>query len=171
MRTVRLPSQFDDPRRQASVATPSCSCCCCCLVTTVTGTTLAAVYVNERARARGVPPGARAGLCLAAIVGLALAVIGLLATVLGVATGEPQGMTFGPFGLLLGVGLLAVARAGSPSVTPSDIRVTVAAVLTAGGLFTVEVGTLGFLIVGQVLAIPVPLAAGYFLRRRMRRRT
>ena len=53
MRTVRLPSPFDDPRRQAELATPTCCSCCCCLVTTLTASTMAGVYAYERARQEG----------------------------------------------------------------------------------------------------------------------
>lgn len=85
MRTVRLPTPFDDPRRREALATPTCCCCCCCcLVTTLTSTTLAAVYVNETARAGEVRPLVRSGLCVAAVVGLVLAVFGLFVSLMGV---------------------------------------------------------------------------------------
>lgn len=72
MTIVRLPTPFDDPRRQPELATPTCGCACCCccwLVSTLTSTTMVAVHVNDKARARDETPLAQAGLLAAAIVG------------------------------------------------------------------------------------------------------
>lgn len=174
MRTLRLPSPFDDPHRQADVSTPTCccSCCCCCLVTTLTSTTMTAVYVNERALRKGVGPTARAGLGLVGVVGLVLAVGGLL----GAATvpflgSKPADLVIGSLSALIsGLVLLMISRgSGSPN-RPEDLAWAGSVAALTALAFCVELFSLGFLIYGQLLAIPLPIIAGVLLHRNMVRR-
>ncbi|MEJ7845177.1 MAG: hypothetical protein WKF93_05995 [Acidimicrobiales bacterium] len=170
MTLVRLPGPFDDPARSAAPATPTCCscCCCCCLVTTATSATLNAVYVNHLAAAgnRGGREWVTVGVALA--LPFALFAMNRALTVLERSGGE---RTF-VLGLVLAVVLYAATMAGlfvaagrrPGSAVASSLAVTAA---VSAALF-IEFITFGFLIWGQLLAIPVPIVAGKMFARSLR---
>lgn len=168
---IRLVHQFDDARLPGGVATPTC-CCCCCLVTTVTSSTLVGVHLSEtavrrEARSRRVALTV-AGVSSMTLVWMVVAVIGRLFN---------YGDTDTGFFVTIAAG--CVAWFGSLMWLYREARVEISqAAKTAGFIvvltsvsFIVEFFTLGFLLLGQFLAVPVPIAAGIFMHRRMRRDT
>jgi hypothetical protein len=171
MSTLRLPTQFDDPRRGTlSVATPTCGCCCCCCcaVTLATSATLTAVHLHGTAALHHKPPQTRRTVT---IVG-ALSILLTLAALAGLAGASALP---GEVGFALGVavlgawyaGLFALYRAaGHPTPWVPPLIIVAASVAS----FTAELFSLGLGFWGQLLAIPLPIMSGYFLARSMKQR-
>lgn len=169
MRTVRQLSPFDDPQRQEALATPTCCSCCCCLVTLITSTTLVAVHASSTPRARRAGAWARVGLGLAAVIGLLVALSGLQNTVDGFRSGWEHNLT-GPANLTLGLTMLWLGRSGAQLTQVRDLAWSALVVVIAAAAFVVELRTAGFLFIGQVLAIPLPIIGGIALHQWMKHR-
>jgi hypothetical protein len=166
---VRQRGPFDDSSLSAGApATPTCCCCCCCLVTMATSSTIAAVNVHYLAVEHDVPEPRRRLL----VTGAALTHV--LWTVLVSALARSVEL---PAAFSVATALLPLAawglwlrfvylRAGE---TPARAwrRALKWTVITAV-LFTLEFVTLGLLLVGQVLAIPIPIVVGVRMRARRR---
>ena len=119
-------------------------------------------------------PLARTALCVAAVIGLVLAVNGLYISMLGAGVfgGTGRGLpniVSGPVVLGVGIVLLWIARAGGMPTNWRDLRWSAVATIAAAAL-AIEFVTIGFLIVGQLLALVLPILGGLFLRRRLRDR-
>jgi hypothetical protein len=170
---IRLVDQFDDGRRGSTVATPTCGCCCCCccLVTTVASATLTAVHVQGTAHRNDVER--RRRILTTSAAAISPAVVWLVgAFVAPRVIGWDRGtVSFGVTVALAAGAWLAVLvwlyRVVGVDLGGAGRNAALIVVVTAV-CFAVELFTFGFLVWGQLLAVPVPILAGIYLHRRMR---
>lgn len=157
---VRLPGPFDDPARAVAPATPTCCCCCCCLVTLTTASTMSAVHVHHVARSTSVERARRVWLT----VGAALAFpVALVVTVTAASALRAPGIA----ALLLYPAALVGLYRGAGLPPELAWRPAARTALIACVAFVVELVSFGFLLYGQILAIPLPIVAGIALNRRL----
>ena len=171
---VRLAGPFDEPHGVAvTPATPTCCCCCCCLNTILTASTVAAIKVHREAELAGLPTARRWWATIVAALAVVAAYpvflpVALISDALGIA---PPDWFIAAGSLLLVVGTwavmlrLAFALADAPARGAwkwTALFVTVTAVAFLGEFFSV-----GLLLYGQLAAIPVALAVGFWFRRRL----
>lgn len=71
-------------------------------------------------------------------------------------------------GLVTGILLLALAHTGWPLALRKGTIWAVLVVAVSGAAFVSEFLSLGFLLYGQLLALPAPFLGAYLLRKRMR---
>jgi hypothetical protein len=175
VRLERLAGPFDDPPAAgAGPATPTCCCCCCCLVTTLTASTVAAVTVHREAEISELGAGRRRLLTVAAAVTVLL---GLVPAFLAGLVGTTDGLQNVPDGVLVAALVLSIvgtwlvwlrAVLGWAGAAPRpawwwSARFTMATAV----VFTAELFTLGFVLYGQLAALPVAVVVGVVLRRRL----
>jgi hypothetical protein len=169
---IRLVDQFDDGRRGSTVATPTCCCCCCCcLVTTVTSATLTAVRVQGTTHRNEVERRRRILITSAAAISPAVVwVVG--AFVAPRVIGWDRGTDSFGVTVALAAGAWLAVLVWLYRVAGVDlggaVRNAILIVVVTATCFAAELVTFGFLIWGQLLAVPVPILAGIYLHRRMR---
>ena len=166
---IRLVGQFDEPRRRSAVATPSC-CCCCCLVTTLTSASLTAVHVNGTAVRNFVHGPRREAVTAAAAISVVVAGVLSFGALLFAWGGRGVVWPMLPIAAGTGVIVQVCYRVAGVDLLRATRNASLV-VLATMAFFAVEAFAIGFLVYGQLLALPVAIVAGICLYRRMQRAT
>ncbi len=167
---IRLGSQFDEPRRRSAVATPSC-CCCCCLVTTLTSATLTAVHVDGTAVRNFVHGPRRKAITVAAAISVPVAGIASVLLAVPLFSWGGEGVTWPMLAIAAGAGVILLVCYCMAGDLLGATRNASLVVLVTMAFFGIELLTIGWLLYGQFLAVPVAIVAGICLYHRMQRAT